>query len=172
MCALEKALFIVDHRAAAEVATRRILHAELAAEGVATVPLLNPAPLGLDTDLKIVLQHKRPLLNIVGFAFAETAGKVVLTAVPRCLQFVPPGPLAVAVMREVLVAATVSPERRINRLVDVMADQRREHGSEEPARLVSTLIANDLAATCRAGTRVAMKVIPKDVAAALAGPSP
>jgi DNA mismatch repair protein MutL len=171
VCFLEQALYIVDPHAAAEVVTRRALHAELAADGVATVPLLNQAPLRLDPELKIVFQHKRGLLNILGFAFAESPGVVVLTAVPRCLRLVPSGPLVAAVMREVLAVANVSPEQRIDRLVDVMAAQRREHGSEEPARLVSALTAEDLTATCRAGTRVAMKVTPRDVAAALAAPS-
>jgi DNA mismatch repair ATPase MutL len=171
VCVLEQALYIVDPHAAAEVVTRRTLHAELAGNEVATVPLLNQAPLRLDPQLRIVFQHKRPLLNILGFEFAETSGKVVLTAVPRCLRFVPPGPLVAAVMREVLAAATVSPERRINLLVDVMAAQRREHGSEDPARLVSALTEEDLSAACRAGTRVAMKVAPEDVAASLAATS-
>jgi DNA mismatch repair ATPase MutL len=171
LCVLDQALYIVDPHAAAEVVTRRTLHAELAANEVATVPLLNQAPLRLDPQLKLVFQHKRPLLNILGFEFAETSGKVVLTSVPRCMQFVPPGSLVAAVMREVLAAATVSPERRINLLVDVMAAQRREYGSEEPARLASTLTKEDLTATCRGGTRVAMKVTPEDVAASLAATS-
>ncbi len=168
LCVLDQDLYIVDPHAAAEVVTRRTLHAELAANEVATVPLLNRAPLRLDPQLKLVFRHKQPLLNILGFEFAETSGKVVLTAVPRCLQFVPPGSLVAAVLREVLAAATVSPERRINLLVDVMAAQRREYGSEEPARLASTLTKEDLTATCRGGTRVAMKVTPEDVAASLA----
>jgi hypothetical protein len=53
---------------------------------------------------------------------------------------------------------SLSPERRLNLPVDVMAAQRREHGSEEPTRLVSTLTQEDLIAACHAGTRVAMKV--------------
>jgi hypothetical protein len=79
--------------------------------------------------------------------------------------------LVTAGTREVLAAASVSPEQRIDLLVEVMAAQRREYGSEVPARLVSALTVEDLTAACRAGSRMAMKVTPEDVVTSLAATS-